>query len=660
MTTFDAAFAIANMTALPRDDSSTTPPMPGKIQSAGLSTGAKAGIGVAAAMAVLMILAAILFWLMRRRRRSKTISGSYDDVQKDPTRAAQEIQCSRTPELAESQPRRLVNNPLAENPPSDNHPPETLLHDDYDVGHNSILNEPISDLTLLEDDLPVELLPPPDDSSDLDGGLDDLTMGKPSGRDLQSNGAATPLNMTPATQHRNAATTDPIKSYGSDATAVDVDLPASRATSKDSDPKCVLGLDDRDFLDRLPYLEGEYNEPHPMLFLTATLAAQSSNDRQISSATAIGMSPFAFEYRPNPVIFPHLAAVPENNVVTDGQIGETKSTKTVKAKDLRLNQATRTKMLDGLDTLEPLTQLLRYDVPSAAPEHLKSPHRTSFEQSISNTGSGSHGPDPRPEIRRARYDQDSTSFVPLSGQGGCAINNRYKGTAPTIPDIESSQSSLAFEINSFAVASTKWEDISPECGIDSAERNLPTYLDQAYPIPAYLGSNTVRLSTDSEQTSPTTWHSSPGSVSTAPSSHSEHTCAAKSPSPKLDVPVPSMSPVSVLYAAAPEYPCPARDCHLVFRTPGQRNNHYNRKHNLRFVCTLSVCNATFGLRADLERHKRTVHGEGSKPGGGQVFKCTNVGCTTPDKTYNRRDNFNRHVQRCCRVIQRRHAKERPV
>lgn len=483
-------------------------------------------------------------------------------------------------------------------------------------------------------------------------------MGKPHRRDQQSDMPAAPLEVPSGSQDQNAATTDLIKSYASDATAVNLGPPLLHATNKDVDSKRLLGLDDRTFLDRLPHFESEQNEIQLTQVLTSSLAAQSSNDRQISSATTIGMSPFAFEYRPNPVIFPRLATVPENNVVTDGPIEVTESMTAIEARELRLDQATRTKMLDGLDTMEPLTQLLRCNVPSTAPEHTKSPHETSSQQSIFNTGSTRFNSSL--QTRDVRNGQDATSSIPPSGQGACSTNSLYKGTAPIISDPEIFDRSLAFEGNSSAVASTNGAETGLECGINSAKGDLSSYLDHAYPIPAYLDPDTLRLSTDSEQTSPTTWHSSPGSISTAPSSHSGHMCAAKSPSPKLEVPVSSISSVSVLYAATPEYPCPVRGCHLIFRTPGQRNNHYNRKHNLRFICTLPACNDAFGLRADLERHKRSVHSKISKAGGGQTFRCTNVGCTTPDKTYNRKDNFTRHVQRCRRAIEMAYKKERLV
>ncbi|KAF2025856.1 hypothetical protein EK21DRAFT_92893 [Setomelanomma holmii] len=87
-----------------------------------------------------------------------------------------------------------------------------------------------------------------------------------------------------------------------------------------------------------------------------------------------------------------------------------------------------------------------------------------------------------------------------------------------------------------------------------------------------------------------------------------------------------------------QHACP--DCDQTFRTPGQK------RHNLRYKCIL--CTAAFGLRKDLERHKTTVHKD--------LFRsqtrlfCTNAGCATPTKEFNRRDNFQRHVDRCSQAI----------
>jgi uncharacterized C2H2 Zn-finger protein len=96
--------------------------------------------------------------------------------------------------------------------------------------------------------------------------------------------------------------------------------------------------------------------------------------------------------------------------------------------------------------------------------------------------------------------------------------------------------------------------------------------------------------------------------------------------------------------AVRQHACP--DCDLKFRTPGQKRNHYNRRHNLRYKC--SLCTAAFGLRKDLERHKHTVHKDQFQSGT-RLF-CTNFGCATPKKEFNRRDNFHRHVERCRQAI----------
>lgn len=174
------------MTVIPRFTNSTAVPLPNESLPAGLSTGAKAGIGVSATMAAFGILVAILYLSMRKKKCRPGLSPDFPDAGwLVPTRAAQDVQCRRIHELPgfHSSPlvnNPLVNNPLAENPLSENPPPETFRRGNYDVGHNFVLNEPISDLTLLNDDPPLELhSPPPVNSSDLDGGRDYPTMGKP-------------------------------------------------------------------------------------------------------------------------------------------------------------------------------------------------------------------------------------------------------------------------------------------------------------------------------------------------------------------------------------------------------------------------------------------------------------------------------------------------
>lgn len=86
--------------------------------------------------------------------------------------------------------------------------------------------------------------------------------------------------------------------------------------------------------------------------------------------------------------------------------------------------------------------------------------------------------------------------------------------------------------------------------------------------------------------------------------------------------------------------CP--DCASSFRTPGLLSAHYNRVHNRRFSC--DNCSKSFGLRLDLERHKHTKHKNLFGPL--VTFHCAIVGCATPGKTFHRKDNFQRHVERC--------------
>ena len=84
-------------------------------------------------------------------------------------------------------------------------------------------------------------------------------------------------------------------------------------------------------------------------------------------------------------------------------------------------------------------------------------------------------------------------------------------------------------------------------------------------------------------------------------------------------------------------------------------NHYNRTHNLRYTCNL--CNSvSFGLAADLKRHKRNLHQQSL--GSDETYQCTLPGCATPNKIFRRKDNFNRHVKRCRKRIEKGKGKER--
>lgn len=104
------------------------------------------------------------------------------------------------------------------------------------------------------------------------------------------------------------------------------------------------------------------------------------------------------------------------------------------------------------------------------------------------------------------------------------------------------------------------------------------------------------------------------------------------------------SPVVNVTSEKPKLEC--SECHEKFRTPGLLKNHFNRKHNLRYDCKL--CGAAFGLRKDLERHQSTVHKDMYKPV--NQLLCPNPGCATPKKVFNRKDNFNRHVERCRQAV----------
>ncbi|ORY14497.1 hypothetical protein BCR34DRAFT_599052 [Clohesyomyces aquaticus] len=88
------------------------------------------------------------------------------------------------------------------------------------------------------------------------------------------------------------------------------------------------------------------------------------------------------------------------------------------------------------------------------------------------------------------------------------------------------------------------------------------------------------------------------------------------------------------------FKCPR--CADTFATIGKLNSHTNRKHDRRFEC--SICPMKFNLRADLQRHQRTVHKDSKPPV--ETFRCPNSWCKKPEQTFTRKDNFDRHVKSC--------------
>ena len=84
-------------------------------------------------------------------------------------------------------------------------------------------------------------------------------------------------------------------------------------------------------------------------------------------------------------------------------------------------------------------------------------------------------------------------------------------------------------------------------------------------------------------------------------------------------------------------------------------NHYNRTCSLRYTC--DTCHdISFDVAADLKRHKKSVHQQFL--GSDETYQCTIPGCLTPDKIFDRKDNFNRHMERCRRRIAEGNVEER--
>jgi hypothetical protein len=69
---------------------------------------------------------------------------------------------------------------------------------------------------------------------------------------------------------------------------------------------------------------------------------------------------------------------------------------------------------------------------------------------------------------------------------------------------------------------------------------------------------------------------------------------------------------------------------------------------------MTSCDRRFHLQADLNRHAKTVHGQldagaGAPEDNALSWICPLEHCSTPSKVWARKDNFNRHVERCRRL-----------
>ncbi|KAI4954673.1 hypothetical protein J4E86_005983 [Alternaria arbusti] len=135
--------------------------------------------------------------------------------------------------------------------------------------------------------------------------------------------------------------------------------------------------------------------------------------------------------------------------------------------------------------------------------------------------------------------------------------------------------------------------------------------------------------------------------------HSKSSTTAPPPVPVTSSTASAPTPSTIEDETRLLYACP--DCPKILRTPGLLRNHYNRTHNLRYTCNL--CNGiSFGLAADLKRHKKHVHQQGIEDD--EIYRCTIPGCSTPNKIFRRKDNFNRHIKRCRKRIGKGKGKER--
>ena len=146
--------------------------------SGGLGPGAIAGTVVGIVVAFVIAGAIAFCWWRKRKTKEETARKPYETSQIDPTLAGQEVKYRRVSELTGSD---LPNSP------------KTPLAGYYSADHKSV--PPISEMS--PDSPPVELYSPPQESaSDVDGGRDYFTTGKPhrrgAQRDPTSSGHNTP------------------------------------------------------------------------------------------------------------------------------------------------------------------------------------------------------------------------------------------------------------------------------------------------------------------------------------------------------------------------------------------------------------------------------------------------------------------------------------
>ncbi|OKL56775.1 hypothetical protein UA08_07817 [Talaromyces atroroseus] len=76
---------------------------------------------------------------------------------------------------------------------------------------------------------------------------------------------------------------------------------------------------------------------------------------------------------------------------------------------------------------------------------------------------------------------------------------------------------------------------------------------------------------------------------------------------------------------------------------------FSRKHDARHAkahrCEEDGCDAGFGTKNDLERHRKAVHSKSPRCGPTDRYKCFGRNCQHPDKVWPRLDNFKAHLDR---------------
>ena len=88
------------------------------------------------------------------------------------------------------------------------------------------------------------------------------------------------------------------------------------------------------------------------------------------------------------------------------------------------------------------------------------------------------------------------------------------------------------------------------------------------------------------------------------------------------------------------FACNIQDCSSIFSARGDLIDHYAKAHDRGFPCDICEPVQAFRLKADLTRHKRSLHREEHDEG----WYCEVEGCDISSKKWPRKDNRDRHMR----------------